>query len=240
MLARPTADGPPLGPSSDQARQWLERELAHAEYHQGNTFLDRIAEWFANLFNRSTELPATPNPVSVVVTVALAVVVVALLAWVLPRIRRERRAPSGPGAVLSDPTLNAADYRDRARRALAEGRADAALLDAFRALTKAATDRTLLDEAPGQTAHEVGLALTDPFPQHTADLTRAADLFDAVRYGDTHVDREAAQWMQWLDEQLAGTRPRRPGAGDGTAPGAGGADPVTGQPADVAPPRGPR
>lgn len=209
MPARPTADGPPLGPSSDRAREWLEQELAHAEYHQGNTLLDRISDWLNDLLGRTSELPDASNPVSVVVTVALAVVVIALLAWVLPRIRRERRAPGEPGAVLTDPTLTAADYRDRAGRALAEGRHDAALLDAFRALTRSAADRTLLEGAPGQTAHEVGLALAEPFPQHAADLARAADLFDTVRYGGTHVDREQAEWLVRLAGELDRTRPRQ-------------------------------
>ncbi|HET7305403.1 MAG TPA: DUF4129 domain-containing protein [Segeticoccus sp.] len=204
----PAADGPPLDPGSDEARRWLEGELAHAEYHQGNTFLDRLAEWFADLFNRSTELPSASNPVSMTVTVVLAVLVVALLAWVLPRVRRERRVRSGREGVLTDPALTAADYRQRADRALALGRFDEALLDAFRALTRVATDRTLLDDAPGRTAHEVGVALSVPFPQHADALTRAADLFDAVRYGDTHVGADEARWVRRLDTELAATRPR--------------------------------
>ena len=141
------------------------------------------------------------------VTALVAAVVIALLAFVLPRVRRERRLPGGSAAVLTDPTVTASMYRARVAAALGEGRFDDALADAYRAIARAATERTLLEDSPGRTAHEVALGLEAVFPAEQDELRRAADQFDAVRYGSRHIGRADVERVVELDRRLTRTRP---------------------------------
>ena len=97
-------------------------------------------------------------------TIVIAVVVIAGLAIVLPRVRRERGVRRARGGVLEDPTTTAEVYRARATAALQDGRYAAAVVEAFRAIARSAADRTLLSDAPGQTAHEIGTSLAVSFP----------------------------------------------------------------------------
>jgi hypothetical protein len=144
---------------------------------------------------------------SPIVTVLTALVVIALLVWVLPRVRREHVAATPDGAVLEDVTITARRYRDLAAQAAADGRYDDAVLDGFRAITKDLSDRRVLNDAPGRTAHEVSLALGPPFPDHAGQLARAADLFDSVRYGHRHASSHQASQIRQLDEELVTARP---------------------------------
>ena len=68
------------------------------------------------------------------------------------------------GAVLEDPRVTAAQYRERAATARAAGRYGEAVLDSFRAIARDMGNRTLLDDAPGRTAHEVSVAVATAFP----------------------------------------------------------------------------
>lgn len=169
--------------------------------------MQRIMHWIHEQWDRLLAQGANGSGWSPVVTALVAAAVLALLAFVLPRVRRERRRAGGDDAVLTDPSVTAAMYRARAAEALARGRFDDALADAYRAIARGATERTLLDDGPGRTAHEVALALGPVFPDHRDRLRQAADLFDAVRYGSRHISRSDAEQVADLDRHLARTRP---------------------------------
>jgi len=134
-------------------------------------------------------------------------IVIALLAWVLPKVRRESVVAASDGAVLEDVAITPRFYRDLAAEALRDGRYDDAVLNGFRAIAKDMSDRTLLDDAPGRTAHEVSLALASPFPSHADRLAQAADLFDSVRYGHRRATADQAGQVQHLDTELVKARP---------------------------------
>jgi hypothetical protein len=86
------------------------------------------------------------------------------------------------------------------------------VLDSFRAITRDMGDRTLLDDTPGLTAHEVSVAVATAFAAHAGELARAADLFDAVRYGNGTASAQEAEDVAALDTALARSRPPRPTA----------------------------
>lgn len=203
-----------LEPTPGQARSWLEEELRSATYHQ-TSLLDRLVTWvqdrLADAASSSTDLSGAPT----VVTVVVALLVVGLIAWVLPRIRRERSTRRLDGAVLEDPRMTAAQYRERAAAARRAGRHADAVLDSYRAIARDMSDRTLLDDAPGLTAHEVSVAVARAFPARSGELSRAADLFDTVRYGSGTAGPQDAEAVAELDAVLARSRP----AAEPTAPG---------------------
>jgi len=196
-----------LDPSPAQARDWLARELHGSRYR--DPWLDSAIRWIGDQLRRFLDGAGHLAGLSPVITVLLALAVIALLAWVLPKVRREQAAAASSGAVLEDVSITPAFYRGLAARAMREGRYDGAVLDGFRAIAKDMSDRSLLDDAPGRTAHEVSLALASPFPEHADRLVVAADLFDAVRYGHRQATAEAAGAVQRLDAELVTTRPSR-------------------------------
>ena len=206
-MSRPVLLPRALEPSPGQARDWLREELARPAYHHQAPLLQRLADWLQEQWHRLLDLSQGATGLSPLVTALVAAAVIALLAFVLPRVRRERRVPGRGAAVLTDPLTTAAMYRARVATALTEGRFDDALADAYRALTREAGDRTLLEDTPGSTAHEVALALAPRFPDEVDALRRAADLFDAVRYGERHLGRADAEEVVALDSRLTRTRP---------------------------------
>ncbi|GAA1249644.1 DUF4129 domain-containing protein [Oryzihumus leptocrescens] len=206
-MSRPVLLPRALEPSPGQARDWLREELARPAYHHQASLVQRLADWLQEQWHRLLDQSQAAAGWSPLVTAVVAAAVVALLAFVLPRVRRERRLPGRGAAVLTDPRTTAAMYRARVAAALAEGRFDDALADAYRALTREAADRTLLEDTPGSTAHEVALALAPRFPDEVDALRRAADLFDAVRYGERHLGRADAEEVVGLDARLTRTRP---------------------------------
>lgn len=196
-----------LDPTPTEARDWLEQELHGSDYQ--DPWLESVIRWvvesLGKLFDGASRL--ANSGVSLVITVLVALVVIALMVWVLPRVRRESVTAAPDGSVLKDLTITARTYRDRAAQALVEGRYDDAVLDGFRAIARDMSDRTLLDDAPGRTAHEVSLALASPFPDFATRLARAADLFDSVRYGHRRASADQAGDVRRLDMELIAARP---------------------------------
>lgn len=199
-----------LDPTPPQAREWLKQELGGSDYQ--SSWLDSVIRWVTDQLGRLVDGARSLAGLSPVITVLLAIVVIALLVWVLPRVRREQAAAAPAGAVLEDLTITARLYRDRAAQAVREGRYDDAVLDGFRAIARDMSDRRVLDDAPGRTAHEVSLALASTFPDHAAPLARAANLFDAVRYGHRRANADQAGRIHQLDTDLTTTRPRPAGS----------------------------
>jgi hypothetical protein len=194
-----------LEPTPPQAREWLKQELQGSDYQ--SSWLDSAIRWVTDQLSSLVDGIRSLAGVSPFITVLLAVVMIALLVWVLPRVRREPVAAAPEGAVLKDLTITARLYRDRAAQALRAGRYDDAVLDGFRAIAKDMSDRRVLDDAPGRTAHEVSLAVAPAFPDHADRLARAADLFDSVRYGHRRASADQAGRIHQLDAGLATTRP---------------------------------
>lgn len=202
-----TARGVPVDPTAEEAREWLRRELSNVEYADDRSLLQRVLDWVTDLVNdlmasSPAGLPGWALPVVLGVIAAL----VALVLFV--KVRREPgSSPGGAGAVLEDPRLDADAYRARARQALDGGQLDAAATDWFRAIAAAASERAIIDDSPGRTAHEVSVALATVFPDEADALARAADHFDAIRYGDAHVDAAAPSFIADLDRRLSAARP---------------------------------
>lgn len=206
MLSVPV-DGPPLDPSSPEARQWVLDELAKGGYQTEPSPVQRFLSWLFDLLFSQHGSGLLPSWGAILV-VAVALAVVALV--VIHLVRREPTTGRGRpgGAVLDDDGLSAADYRVRARDAKARGDWDAVLLDSYRALAASAVERTLLTDLPGRTAHEVALALAPVFPAQASALAASATEFDAVRYGHRRTTEAKAMDTADLDAVLGSTRPQ--------------------------------
>lgn len=196
---------PPLTPSPDDARGLLGRELLKPEYNEQN-ILQRILDAIGRRIDRTVDSASgTPS----LNWFAITVVVLALaagLVLVLSRLRRSARQRDAGDAVLTDEVITAAELRARAERALADGRWVDAVVDGFRALALAQAERGRLDDTPGATAHEVAVTLGASYPDQVRELSGAADLFDAVRYGERPATREQAEGVLAIEASLRSSR----------------------------------
>jgi hypothetical protein len=199
-----------LDPGNGEARRWLEQELSDPAYRDTRDpvqrALDALQRWLVDLLS-GVSGPDDALPSVVAGIVVLALLMLAVLA--LRHVRRgQRLREDEPLPVLGAERLTADEYRERARRAFAEGRYAACVLDALRAVASSAVERTLLEDAPSLTAHEIASRLSSVFPDHADGLHRAADRFDAVAYGDEDATHEQAQALLDLDARVAAARPR--------------------------------
>lgn len=199
---------PPLDPSGDEARSALRRELARPEYHDTD-LLQRLQDWLVRFFDdgvRSVgDLSGVPAFLLLLLLVGLLVAIGALVS----RARRTARVRDRSAPALTTETITAAQLRARAETALAEGRYDEALLDAFRALAVRQVEDDRIEDLPQATAHELAASLGSAFEGHRERIEAAADTFDAVLYGDRPATREQATAVLALDAELSGRAVRR-------------------------------
>lgn len=212
MVAGPAWREPPLTPSADEARAWIEAELAKAIYNRQPSLWDRLREWlgelWARLFGSSADLGPVLMPVVVLLVVALAVGVALLLGG---PVRRRRLRGRDSVEVLDDDVRTAAAIRAAADAAAARGDFRAAVLDRFRAIVRSLDERAVLEDRRGRTAHEAALAAGAWLQPCAAELLRASELFDAVCYGDVTASAEDDAWLREVDAAVARTRPSRTG-----------------------------
>ena len=196
----------PLDPSGDQARRLLRRELADPTYFQDN-LLQRILDWLGRQLDGSVEGARGVPALTWFAITLVVVLLVGALAFLASRARRTvRRDDAGRPAVLVDEVVTAAQLRARAELALGEGRHADAVVDGFRSLARRQVERGRLEDSPGVTAHEVATGLAREFPGQRDRTAAAADVFDAVMYGERPATRDQAVAVLDLDRDLAGAR----------------------------------
>jgi len=201
----------PVVPDGEQAREWVERELADPVYHQGPSLLQRLLDWLGRLFAGADGVPLGDlGTVLVVVAVLGLLVLIAFL--VTGPVRRGRRRGQAGAVLDADDRRSAADLRAAADAAAARGDWSAAVPDRFRAVVRSLEERTVLDERPGRTAHEAVEAAGLRFPAHGVDLRDAGALVDDVVYGHRTPRPADDAALRELDARLAATRPVLPGA----------------------------
>lgn len=201
--------GTAVDPDRDEARRWLEEELRDPGYAVREALVVRLWRWVSDRLpslDLSGQLPAWAAWALLGGVLLAAGAVVAFAARDRWR-RATLAAPAGPGAVLEEAGVSAADYRRRARAAASAGDHGAALLDAYRAIAAGAVERTLVEHRPGRTAHEVSVELAPALPAEAGALSAAADLFDAVRYGGAPADARQAATVVELERRVAAARP---------------------------------
>jgi hypothetical protein len=199
----------PLDPDAPEARRWLEEELAKPEYQSAkpNAFdlaMQAIRDWIAGLFEGASGLPA-PVLMLLGVIVVAALLVIGLLVFGLPRLRRRRRAAA---PMFDDGDLrDLATLRRAAAAAAAAGHWPLAIEERFRALVRGVALRDLVRVHPGSTARGIADAASRPFPAEAEPLRTAAADFDAVRYLGRGGSREAYARVTELEQRLAATVP---------------------------------
>ena len=203
------ATAPPLTPDDDTARRWVTGELSRPEYAAARpTWFDllsqKIADWFGSLHFGGGH--GTSGWLAVIgVAIALALIVLAVLRFGLPRLNRSARATQLDGEVAD--TRTAEQLRAASDRAAAQGDWSLAVVERFRAVAASLGERTVVAVRPGTTAHEVAVQAAAAFPAEAAGLRDAADTFDRARYLGRAQDRAAHERLLALDERLRRAAP---------------------------------
>jgi hypothetical protein len=198
----------PVEPDADQARSWLEAELAKPVYHQTQSLLDRFLGWLWRTLNGAGQAIGNIDPVmAAVVAVSVVAAAVGIGLLVAGPVRRARTAARASVDVLGDDTRSAAQLRADADAHAAGARWHEAVLDRFRAILRSLEERAVLDPRPGRTAHEAAELAGTRLPACASELAWAGRLFDDVCYGDVAADATADGRLRALDKAVTQTRP---------------------------------
>lgn len=174
----------PVTPGADEARRWAAEELAKQSYQDAKPgwlrqILDLLGRALQELLNN---VGTAKGNIGLSVVIGLVVVaVLAIIFIVRPRLNRKKAMDK---AVFdADMTLSADQHRKLAKTAAHAGDLHTAINEQFRALARAGEERDVTARTPGRTAVEIAAELELSFPSLRAEIHRAADLFNAVRYG---------------------------------------------------------
>ena len=118
--------------------------------------------------------------------------------------------PEEIGGVVVDRRREPRDWRREAHRHRAAGRHRDALRCRYRALVGDLARRGLIDEIPGRTTGEERAQLHDVAPDAAAAFDAAADLFDAVWYGDAPAGPAEDDAFAALDAEVLAAARRVP------------------------------
>lgn len=206
----------PVVPDADEARRWLERELADPVYHQRPSLLQRLLEWLQGLFD-GARVPALGNPGTLLLVLGVVILIVLIAFLVAGPVRRGRRLQAG-SVLAADDRRTAAELRAAADAAAARQDWSAAVADRFRAIIRSLEERAVLDDRPGRTAHEAVDAAGLRLPGLTTDLRDAGRLFDDVVYGHRTPRAGDDAGLRELDSRVAATRPTLPADLTGARP----------------------
>jgi hypothetical protein len=201
----------PVEPDAPTARRWAEEELADPAYHQSRSLLDRLISWVLDLLN-GMPAPVVSPVVSLALVVGTAVVVAALVLWLVGPVRRSRAVAAGQArAVLGRDDVRTADQlRSAADAAAAAGDWSLAVVERFRAVVRGLEERTVLDARAGRTAHEATVAATVRLPALGDELSDGGRLFDDVAYGHVAATSADDQRLRELDRRVREARPAAP------------------------------
>ncbi|MGP3535424.1 DUF4129 domain-containing protein [Microbacterium sp. RD1] len=213
----PRAGTAPLLPDSEDAREWVRRELSDPAYDIAEpTFLDRaaraVAEFFERLLNAQLSGGWGPAVAVGATVVVVALLVAAIVVWGRPRASARVRRTPGAALFGDADARTAAQLRADAEAAAARGDWDEAIVLRFRALAQGLTERAIVEPPPGQTAQRFARDAARAFPARSSELLAAASAFDDVRYLRRPGTAALYDAVARLDDAVAVGRPHLAGA----------------------------
>ncbi|MFF1571852.1 DUF4129 domain-containing protein [Leifsonia sp. NPDC058292] len=199
----------PVDPSSPEAKELIERELAKPEYQAAKpTWFDiaskAVSDWIGSLFQGPSG-DAGPVLLIVVVLIIAGLIVAAFFIFGRPRLNR-RTASARRSVFGADDLRTAAELRASAAAAARSQNWVLAIEESFRALAQGLDERTVVTISPGTTAREFALLAAAAVPPERERLLDAARVFDGVRYLDRPGTESQYQQLVALDTSLQSAR----------------------------------
>ena len=197
-----------LAPGPDQAREWLGEELSRSEYRE--SWVERFVRWVNDVIDQLAEAVGRAGQINPFVAIALTIVVAALLALVLSRLRRNVTVAEHGNAVFTQARQTAAEHRQAAGAALEQARWDEAVVESVRALAAGLVERGLVAEQADITVHELAESAAALYPSLGGRLRRTGVVFDETRYGDRPADEDRAREAVALEQEISRRTPETP------------------------------
>ena len=191
----------PATPDASQAREAAERELARPEYQAQETLWARLWRWIMEHLDPGNVMVGAPRWLSILIIVVVVLALTAVLVFLLSRITRVRRARTNR-ALFADDDRSSTTLTRAADDAAGRGDWATAVVERFRAIIRSLDERGLIEDYPGMTAREATALASGALKTLGEELTRAAALFDAVRYGEVVSTEEQDAWMRDLAQRV--------------------------------------
>lgn len=185
----------------DAAHAAAQRELVKAIYRANapsKRFRDFIDEMLLRLVAEGSSIPGGWFTITVLFIV-LAGVGVAAIRVARRTMRTNRR---GDHQLFGPTGLSAAEHRAAAQRYAANNDWPAAIRHGLRAVARELEETGVVNSAPGRTANELARDAGAVIPHLAHELTRSADVFDDVAYGERPGTPAAYRMITDLDDHL--------------------------------------
>jgi Domain of unknown function (DUF4129) len=192
---------PAIDIDRDTAHQVAQRELDKPIYPKASV-TQQFREWIHELLYRLLEQGSAVPGGWFTVSVLLTLLAVAAVMTVRIARRTIRTRHSGDYQLFDDGQLTAAQHRATAEQFAAEGNWTAAIRHRLRAVARALEESGTLDPAPGRTANELAGDAAERLPQLTSELSRSANAFNDVTYGQRPGTPADYQVIADLDDHL--------------------------------------
>jgi hypothetical protein len=192
---------PTIDIDRDAAHEAAQHELAKPIYPKAS-LIDRLKDWIGELLTKlivnGSSVPGGWLTISVLLIMLAITVVVAV------RIARRtmRTTRDGGHALFGEHELSAAEHRATAEQYAAVANWSAAIRHRLRAVARQLEESGVLDPIPGRTATELARDAGRAIPLLAAELTRAAEAFNDVTYGERPGTASAYRMIADLDDHL--------------------------------------
>lgn len=206
VLAHMLAADVPATPDAEEAREAAVRELSKRVYHERPSLLEQIWAWLDEHLRLSQIVPGAPAWLSFLIVALAVAALLALLVLLARRFTLTSRARR-TSTPLFDDERDAAALTRAADEAARAGDWASAVVERFRAIIRSLDERGLIEDYPGMTAHEAAAVSVAALGSLGPELSRAADLFDSVRYGKVVSTAAQDEWMRRLASDIAQARP---------------------------------
>jgi hypothetical protein len=192
---------PAIDIDRDTAHQIAQRELDKPIYPKASV-TQQLREWIHELLYRLIEQGSAVPGGWFTVSVLLTLLAVAAVMAVRIARRTIRTRHDCDYQLFDDGQLTAAQHRATAEQFAAAGNWTAAIRHRLRAVARALEESGTLDPAPGRTANELAGDAAERLPQLTSELSRSANAFNDVTYGQRPGTPADYQVIADLDDHL--------------------------------------
>lgn len=197
-------------------REWVDHELSKKEYSDTDlTPLEQLGQWLSDMWDSivSGALQGNSPWLILIVVVALAAIV-ALIVW---RVRRVGLRKTSLPLSAFDPVVASPEpgpWRDSARAAAQRGDMTTAVIDSARAIFAVLSQKQIVTLDSASTASELSRTAGGELPEHRRELTRVANVFNDLLFGEDPARTSAAALnaaygeFRAFDETLSALTPR--------------------------------
>ncbi len=192
---------PTIDIDRDAAHEAAQHELAKPIYPKAS-LTERLMDWIDELFYKLASASAKVPGGWLTLTVLLTLLAIAIVVAVRIARRTMRTNRGRVRAMFDDHVLSAAEHRTTAEQYAAVGNWAAAIRHRLRAVARQLEERDVLDPVPGRTATELARDAGRAIPNLATELSRAAEAFNDVTYGERPGTEAAYRMIADLDDHL--------------------------------------